>query len=66
MRSYISTTLALIMLFTSSVIAVSASNATTPATHSYKRRELSDSEYNRLAIIHASGTYLVLGLREIK
>ncbi|KAJ9104715.1 hypothetical protein QFC20_004487 [Naganishia adeliensis] len=50
------------MMFASGVSA-SASNATEVITHSYVKRELSDASYNRLAIVHASGTYHFVGCR---
>lgn len=61
MRAGITTILAFTMMFASGVSA-SASNATEVITHSYVKRELSDASYNRLAIVHASGTYHFVGV----
>lgn len=57
MRSQIQMTLAVTAMLASGLVAASSANYTSSAQHSYQKRELSDSSYNRLAIIHASGTY---------
>ncbi|KAJ9099200.1 hypothetical protein QFC21_004080 [Naganishia friedmannii] len=46
---------ATIMLSYASYVGASSTNTTSPASHSFAKRELSESTYNRLAIIHASG-----------
>lgn len=44
-----------IIMTYASYVEASGTNLSSPTLHDYTKRELSDSTYNRLAIIHASG-----------
>ncbi|KAI5450591.1 hypothetical protein NCC49_002850 [Naganishia albida] len=54
MHFHLQPTLAVTIICASSLVMASTSDSTSSSTHSYRKRELSDSSYNRLAIIHAS------------